>query len=55
MTLWLRADLILAEGRHLYIVGAQIVFGLGYLASTILSFEKRKQLMTACIEEPVAA
>jgi hypothetical protein len=52
--IWLWPPLILEDNRHLYIVGLQIVGGLGFLVYVIRSFRVRAQLMTKCIEEPPA-
>lgn len=48
--LWQAPDLILGDNRHLYVVGAQILFGLGYLVHSLRSFDVRKRLLTDCIE-----
>ena len=48
LLLW--PDLILGGNRHLYVVGAQIIFGLAYLGYTLRSFEARKRLISACAE-----
>jgi hypothetical protein len=50
--LWLRPEAILGGHRDLILVLAQIVFGVVYLADTIRAFGVRRELITACIEEP---
>ncbi len=56
VVLWVSPETILADGRHLYVVGAQLVFGLIYLASTIIGFRVRERLLSQCIEdEPEAS
>ena len=42
---------ILDGNRHLFVVIAQIVFGLVYLSDTIRNFSVRAQLITDCIED----
>jgi hypothetical protein len=49
--IWQWPALIMDDNRHLYIVGLQIVGGLGFLADTIRTFNVRQKLMTACIED----
>ena len=49
LLLWQAPDLILNDNRHLFVVAAQIVFGLAYLAHTLRTFETRKRLITACM------
>lgn len=49
--LWLSPDLILADNRHLYVVGAQFLSGLVYLGDIIRNFSVRRRLLSDCVEE----
>ena len=42
---------ILDGNRHVFVVVAQIIFGLVYLGDTIRNFSVRAQLITDCIED----
>jgi hypothetical protein len=44
--------LILEHERHVYLVMAQLLFGLGFLASIVRNFRVRERLISDCIEEP---
>lgn len=52
--LWLAPDIILGGNRHLYVVGAQLVCGLGYLAEIIRNFSIRRRLLSDCAEDEPA-
>jgi hypothetical protein len=51
LLLWLVPDVVLGGDRHVFFVGAQLVFGLVYLVGIVRSFETRKRLITDCVEE----
>jgi hypothetical protein len=52
--LWFDPDMILGGNRHLYVVGAQLICGLGYLAEIIRNFSVRRRLLSDCAEEEMA-
>lgn len=49
--LWVAPGIVLDDDRHVLFVGAQLVFGLAYLAAIVRSFGVRRQLIDACIED----
>lgn len=51
LVLWLAPELILADGRHVYVVSVQFLIGVAYLIGTIRGFRVRQQLITACVED----
>lgn len=44
-------ELILDHDRHVYVVSAQLVFGLLFLAGIVRDFRVREKLITDCIED----
>lgn len=53
--IWFSPSLLLEGNRHLLMVGAQLVFGIGYLVAIIRGFGTRRRLLTACAEEDEVA
>ena len=43
--------LILDHDRHVWLVTAQLIFGLFFLAGVVRDFRVRERLITDCIEE----
>jgi hypothetical protein len=54
IVLWVSPETVMADNRHLWLVGAQVVFGLLYLSDTLRTFRTRRELITACIEDGAA-
>jgi hypothetical protein len=53
--LWQWPALILEENRHLWVISAQLLFGLAYLAVIMRGYRRRQELISACAEESEAA
>lgn len=53
--LWGAPSLIMGDNRHLYLIAAQILFGIGYLALTIRGFNQRRRLLSAVAEADESA
>lgn len=51
LLLWLRPDAVLAGGRHLWFVGAQIVFGLVFLGFVVRDYGVRERLIADAAAE----
>jgi hypothetical protein len=45
-------DFVLGGDRHVIFVGLQVLFGLAYLLEIVRDFGERRQLISACLEEP---
>jgi hypothetical protein len=54
LVMWQAPDLVLGGNRHLLIVGAQDLFGLGFLTLIIRSFTTRRKLITNVADDDEA-
>ena len=51
IVLWQWPTLILEANRHLWIIAAQVLFGLAYLALIMRGYRRRQDLISACADE----
>ncbi len=54
VAMWLAPDLVLGDNRHLYVIFAQNLIGIGYLVVIVRSFITRRTLLAACADDSLA-